>query len=45
MNLKGLLIQETRTNRLDNKNARAPVAPKPNADGSSAIERFAPPVS
>jgi hypothetical protein len=45
MKLKSLLISETRTNKLKNKNARAKAAPQPSADGNSAFVRFAPPVS
>jgi len=43
MNLKSFL--ETRTNKSNSENARAHVAPKPNADGTPAFVCFAPPVS
>ncbi len=45
LNSKSLLILKTRTNKLNNRNARAQVAPLPNADGPSVLVCFAPPVS
>jgi hypothetical protein len=43
--LKSLPISETPTNKVKKNIVRAQVAPYPNADGTSAIERFVPPQS
>jgi hypothetical protein len=41
---KSLLISETKTNQVTNHIARAQAAPHTNADGHSALARFAKPL-